>query len=229
MAFVSHYLLLARLPAQRVIPHAAIFRARTPSGLRRFGRADDEFSESRHRNATRVTLRCLSVEDTEPLLDLRVPTATFVAVVQLAGGQEIRGRFFVPSHTSLHPGPMRPDERLNDDSDFFPFLPADAAEPVILNKRQVAWVSFDFRSFPTPSGDESPEVHSRPEQRVSVWCRDRLLEGVLLIDLPEDKSRVLDLLNQPERFLRIRDGDLLHYVSRDHISKVVELTGRAGS
>jgi len=123
---------------------------------------------------------------------------------------------------------MRPDERLNDDSDFFPFLPADAGEPVILNKRQIAWVTFDVRSFPAPSPDDSPEVLSGPEQRVSVWCRDRRLEGVLLIDLPEDKSRVLDRLNQPERFLRIRDGDLLHYVSRDHISQVVELTGRPG-
>lgn len=123
---------------------------------------------------------------------------------------------------------MRPDERLNDDADFFPFLPVDAAEPVILNKRQVAWVSFDLRTFPASPEDEPPEV-AGPEHRVTVFCRGRRLEGVLVIALPEDKSRVLDGLNQPGRFLRVREGDLLFYVSRDHISKVVELSTRPSS
>jgi hypothetical protein len=167
-------------------------------------------------------------ETQTPLYDLRVPTATFVAEVVLADGEALHGRFFVPSHTSLHPGPMRPDERLNDDADFFPFLPADATEPVILNKRQVAWVTFDTRSFPRSGEDESLEILS-PEHRVTVDCRGKRLEGVLVIDLPDYKSRVLDRLNQPERFLRIKDGDLLHYVSRDHISKVVEMTNRGGA
>jgi hypothetical protein len=163
-----------------------------------------------------------------PLRDLRVPTATFVAEVVLAGGEALRGRFFVPSHTSLHPGPMRPDERLNDDADFFPFLPAEGTDPVILNKRQVAWVTFDTRTFPSSDEDESLEELS-PGHRVSVDCHGKKLEGTLVIDLPGYKSRVLDRLNQPERFIRIKDGSFLHYVSRDHISKVVQSTEKAGA
>jgi len=121
---------------------------------------------------------------------------------------------------------MRPDERLNDDADFFPFLPAGSNEPVIVNKRCVAWVTFDMGTFPPSQDDESLEVVS-PEHRVRVDCRGRRLEGALVIDLPEYKSRVLDRLNQPERFLRIKDDRFLHYVSRDHISKVVELPSKA--
>lgn len=169
----------------------------------------------------------MSLDETESLATaLRVPTTTFTAEVVLAHGETLRGRFFVPSHTSLHPGPMRPDERLNDEADFFPFLLSDSPDPVIVNKKQVAWVAFDMRSMPQPTDEESYEIVSTPEHRVSVDCRGRKLEGVLVIDLPEYKSRVLDRLNQPERFLRIRDGHLLFYVGRDHIAKVVEVTGR---
>ena len=170
----------------------------------------------------------MSFDDTETR-DLRLSTATFVAEVVLADGEVLRGRFFVPSHTSLHPGPMRPDERLNDDADFFPFLSADSHEPVIVNKRQVAWVTFDVTTLPTSEEEETYGAVSRPEHRVSVHCKGQELEGVLLIDLPSYKSRVLDRLNQPERFLRIRDENRLHYVSRDHITKVTEMTGRAGA
>lgn len=179
----------------------------------------------RHGNLYSLTLED---ETQTPAHDLRIPTATFVAEVVLADGEALRGRFFVPSHTSLHPGPMRPDERLNDDADFFPFLPSDASEPVILNKRQVAWVTFDTRSFPSADDDDSVGT-LLPEQRVSVDCRGQKLEGALVIDLPGYKSRVLDQLNHPERFLRIRDGSFLHYVSRDHISKVVETANEGGA
>ena len=170
----------------------------------------------------------MSFDDSNSPSDLRVPTTTFTAEVVLVDGETLLGRFFVPSHTSLHPGPMRPDERLNDEADFFPFLPADGPEPVIVNKRQVAWVAFDVRTFPPTTEEDSYEAPSTPEHRVSVHCRGRTLEGVLVIDLPLYKSRVLDRLNQPERFLRIKEGHFLFYISRDHISKVVEVTGRVG-
>ena len=134
----------------------------------------------------------------------------------------------MPANTSLHPGPMRPDERLNDEADFFPFLPSESAEPVIVNKRQVVWVAFDTRSFPPASTDDDYEAPSSPEHRVSVDCQGRKVDGVLVIDLPQYKSRVLDRLNHPERFLRIKDGHFLFYVGRDHISKVVEIKGRRG-
>jgi hypothetical protein len=123
---------------------------------------------------------------------------------------------------------MRPDERLNDEADFFPFLTSGSEGPVIVNKRQVAWVAFDVRSFPSLPDDEEYEAPPTPEHRVSVQCRGRQLEGVLVIDLPQYKSRVLDRLNQPERFLRLKEGHFLFYVSRDHISKVVEITTRTG-
>jgi len=168
----------------------------------------------------------LSFDESTSAPDLRVPTTTFTAEVVLVEGETLLGRLFVPAHTSLHPGPLRPDERLNDEADFFPFLLADSPEPVIVNKRQVAWVAFDVRTFPTSSDDDDYEAPSTPEHRVSIHCRGRKLEGVLVIDLPQYKSRVLDRLNQPERFLRIKEAHLLVYVNRDHISKVVEITGK---
>jgi hypothetical protein len=47
--------------------------------------------------------------------------------------------------------------------------------------------------------------------------------------LPQYKSRVLDQLNHPERFLRIKEDHFLFYIGRDHISKVVEAGRKAGA
>ena len=158
----------------------------------------------------------------EPVADLRVPTATFMAEVVLVGGEALRGQFPVPAQTSWHAGPVLPVERLNDEADFFPFL--TEAGPVVVNKRQVAWVTFDLRMVPQTDEEIAVESsHLVPEQRVWVDVAGRRLDGVLFMDLPGYKNRVLDYLNEPSRFLRLRNGTWLHYVGRSHITRVIEI------
>jgi hypothetical protein len=150
------------------------------------------------------------------LSELRVPTIAFDAEIVYGDGTWLVGRIFLPAASSHHTGPMRPDEWMNDTTPFFPFLPAEASSPVILNKAEVVVLSV------VVEGElEEPGVES-PHRRVQVECRERIVAGTLVIDMPEGHQRVLDYLNRPDPFLIVRDGDREHLVRKERITRVTE-------
>jgi len=150
------------------------------------------------------------------LSELRVPTIALDAEIVCRGGTSFVGRIFLPAASSHHTGPMRPDEWMNDSTPFFPFLPADSPTPVILNKSDVVVLSVAVEGALEEEGVESPH------RRVKVECRERGVEGILVIDMPQGHQRVLDYLNRPDPFLIVRDGDREHLVRKQRITRVIE-------
>ena len=148
--------------------------------------------------------------------ELRVPTIAFDTEIVYGDGTWFVGRIFLPAASSHHTGPMRPDEWMNDATPFFPFLPAEASFPVILNKAEVVVLSVVVEGALEEPGVESPH------RRVQVECPDRIVAGTLVIDMPEGHQRVLDYLNRPDPFLIVRDGDREHLVRKERITRVVE-------
>jgi hypothetical protein len=148
--------------------------------------------------------------------ELRVPTNALDVEIVCADGTWFVGRIFLPIASSNHSGEMRPDEWMNDSTPFFPFLPANAATPVILNKAEVVVLS--VVASPPP---EDATVDA-PKRRVQVECRERVVAGVVIIDMPEGHQRVLDYLNAPGAFLIVHDGDREHLVRKTRITRVVE-------
>ena len=148
--------------------------------------------------------------------ELRVPTIAFDAEIVYGDGTWFVGRIFLPAASSHHTGPMRPDEWMNDTTPFFPFLPAEASSPVILNKAEVVVLSVVVEGGLEEGGVESPH------RRVQVECRERIVAGTLVIDMPEGHQRVLDYLNRPDSFLIVRDGDREHLVRKERITRVTE-------
>ncbi len=114
---------------------------------------------------------------------------------------------------------MRPGEWLNERQPFFPFLPDDSDSPVLLNKLQVLVVSVSTAADALPSYEEA----GAELRRVVVECGPRVIEGSLLIQLPENHRRVLDYVNQAELFLTLRDGDRHHYVQKHQVTRVIEV------
>jgi hypothetical protein len=149
--------------------------------------------------------------------ELRVPTVALAAEVACSDGRTFMGRIFVPAAASHHSGPMRPEEWINEPLFYFPFLPDDAAVPVMLNKHTAVVVTL-------PGGDlsEADEPVGR-RQRVAIECAGRRLEGMLHIDMPENQQRVQDHLNRPELFLILREGPRRHLVQKRHITRVIEI------
>jgi hypothetical protein len=154
------------------------------------------------------------------VIELRVPTHALDVEIVYADGTWYVGRIFLPVASSHHSGEMRPDEWMNDSTPFFPFLPANASTAVILNRSEVVVLSVVAEP---PPEEATADI---PKRRVQVECRERVVAGLVIIDMPEGHQRVLDYLNGPDPFLIVHDGDREHLVRKTRITRVVE-TGEA--
>ncbi len=148
----------------------------------------------------------------------QVPRLLRAAEVLCADGRVLRGRVFLPATAESHAGAMRAEEWMNDEASFFPFLPDGEGRPVILNKGQVVVVTVAASA----DRDEAADEVGSPVRRVRVECGALRLEGDVLVDMPANHSRILDLLNRPGAFLNVREGDRHHLVRKAAISRVSE-------
>ena len=151
--------------------------------------------------------------------DLRVPTVALAAEVFCADGRQFPGRIFLPSSASHHAGVMRAEEWMNEPNEFFPLLPDGGEIPVILNKREILVISVPASA----DRDEALEDVPMRERRLTVECSALRLTGTILIDMPEEHSRVLDYLNRPGPFLTLREGDRHFLVCKARITRVLEI------
>lgn len=149
--------------------------------------------------------------------ELRVPTLALDAEVLCADGRTFSGRVFLPAASSVHTGPMRPEEWMNDAVPFFPFLAEGAGGSVILNKHEVLVLTVIVAEG---GADPEPPGYGR---RLAVEVRGRVLTGEVRVDMPLNQSRVLDYLNTTHPFLEVREGGRRHLVRKARITRVLEL------
>jgi len=148
----------------------------------------------------------------------QVPRLLRAAEVLCADGRLLRGRVFLPAAAESHPGAMRAEEWLNDPACFVPFLPDGEGRPVILNKEQITVVTVAASA----DRDEAMDQAGAPVRRVRVECGALHVEGDVLVDMPANHSRMLDLLNRPGAFLNVREGERHHLVCKSRITRVSE-------
>jgi hypothetical protein len=153
--------------------------------------------------------------------EFHVPRLLRAAEVLAADGERVRGRVFLPATAEAHAGPMRAAEWMNEPVDFYPFLPDGEGSPVILSKAQTIMMTV----MASADRDEALEGAPAPVRHVRVECGPVRIEGDVVLDLPAQHWRVLDLLNREERFLTVRDGDLHHLIGKAHITRVAQVPG----
>jgi hypothetical protein len=153
-----------------------------------------------------------------------VPRLLRAAEVLCTNGRVLRGRVFLPATAQGHAGAMRAEEWMNDPAPFFPFLPDGEGSPVILNKAQVVVVTVSAAA----DRDATLEEIGPPVKRVHVECGALRLDGDVVVDMPADHSRILDLLNRPGAFLNVREGERHHLVRKSAITRVSEPPPGAG-
>ena len=152
----------------------------------------------------------------------QVPRLLRTADVLFIDGQRYRGRVFLPAAAESHAGPMRVDEWLEEPASFFPFLRDGEGRPVILNKDQLVVLT-------VPGAVDLDDVHavsSVPRQLVQVECGPHHVTGEVVIDMPADHLRVLDLLNRAGSFLEVRENERRHFVRKSQITRVSERAAR---
>jgi hypothetical protein len=148
----------------------------------------------------------------------RVPRLLRAADVLFTDGRRYRGRVFLPATAESHAGAMRVDEWLEEPAAFFPFLPDGEGRPVILNKDQLVLLT-----VPGAGAADDPRADSAaPRRLVLVECGPLQVSGEVIIDMPADHLRVLDLLNRPGCFLEVREGERRHFVRKARVTRVTE-------
>jgi hypothetical protein len=113
---------------------------------------------------------------------------------------------------------MRAEEWMNDPALFFPFLPDGEGRPVILNKQQVVMATVAAAA----DADETMDAVGVKVRHVHVECGSLRLDGEVLVDMPLNHSRILDVLNRPGAFLNVREGERHHLVRKSGITRVSE-------
>ena len=151
--------------------------------------------------------------------ELTVPTVAVAADVVCADGRRFEGRLFVPAAAPTHAGPARAEDWMNEPSPFFPFGPKEGGPPVLLNKREVLFVTVDADA---DAGD-LPEETGNPSRRVAVEAEGQRLHGTIVVDMPQGHTRILDYLNRPLPFVTLRDGDRHHLIQKERITRVLEI------
>lgn len=148
----------------------------------------------------------------------QIPRLLRAAEVLVADGRVLRGRVFLPATAASHAGAMRAEEWMNEPQPFFPFLPDGEGRPVILNKDQLVLLT-----VPGAGAADDPRADSAaPRRHVLVECGPLQVSGEVIIDMPADHLRVLDLLNRPGRFLEVREGERRHFVRKARVTRVTE-------
>lgn len=128
-------------------------------------------------------------------------------VFSLADGSEMEGDVFLSLYEAHRQGPQRVGELLNGRDTFIPLKTADGT--VHLNIRNVIKAR-----IPTEQERHDLMMLGKKYRVRIATLQGETIEGDIYVDLPRDRSRVSDYLNQPERFLRIFVSGHIVYMAR---------------
>jgi hypothetical protein len=148
--------------------------------------------------------------------ELRVPKHRVAVEVLLPGGPPRRMALFLAEAAPDHAGPEVPLDLLNGHHEFVPAFDEAAAAMTFLRLAGVPAVRL-ARAFDADEDDLTlPTEHD-----VEVTLLDgRALGGLVSYVRPADRSRLVDLLNEPSRFFRLLQDDLVAYVNKRHVACV---------
>lgn len=123
----------------------------------------------------------------------------------LADGSEVEGMVFLSLYEATRQGPQRVGELLNGEEGFIPVETADGT--VHLNVANIVFAATPL----TEEGDDLMTLGERHRVRIST-IGGRQIEGDVYVNLPHDRCRVSDYLNQSERFCRIFMAEQIAYL-----------------
>jgi len=153
--------------------------------------------------------------------DLRVPKHKKPVEIVLPGGGVRPLTLFLAEAAPDHAGPEVPLDLLNGRDEFIPAFDEAAGTMTFLHRPGVPVLRV---ARALDAGE--PDVTLPTEDEVEV----QLLDGTALVGLvsfvrPPDRSRLVDVLNEPEPFFRLLQGDQVAYVNKRHVV-YVSLRGR---
>jgi len=145
---------------------------------------------------------------------LKVP-----ATLHLADGAELAGAVHVQSAVAHHPGPETVVEMLNRPE---PFMVLATEEDGV---RFIPKVQVALLEYAATEDDEEAEAQRRSaamplKLEVEMMVTARVIEGVVAVELPPNRSRAQDFLNDGGEFFPLLVDSTLWAVHRTHVRTV---------
>ncbi len=148
--------------------------------------------------------------------ELRVPKHKTAVDVILPGGTARRMALFLAEAAPDHAGPEVPLDLLNGRDDFIPAFDESAGAMSFLHRPGVPVVRV---ARALDAGED--DVTLPTEHEVEVRLTDgTTLAGLVSFVRPADRTRLVDVLNEPHPFFRLLQGDEVAYVNKRHVSCV---------
>ncbi|HYK12182.1 MAG TPA: hypothetical protein VEV39_15385 [Gemmatimonadales bacterium] len=143
--------------------------------------------------------------------DFSLPRESIHGRLLLTQGGERAGSVFVMARAPAREGPETPLEMLNRNEGFFPFLPDNRKEVLLVSRAQTI-------ALTVPSGGEIRAPGAR-EIGLEVSLVDGTVwTGVAEVNLPQPMSRPIDYLNAGGGpFFAVTTNKATHLVNRAHV------------
>lgn len=147
--------------------------------------------------------------------DQRIVVETCQIELIMVNGLRISGETFLQLQGVYLTGPQRVGEILDDDELFLPVRSSGQVQLVNLDQVVSVSLSAEFEFDPLLALGEEHRV------RVEPVVGD-IVDAKIFVNLPGNKSRVKDFLNQKKRFLLFLDDDRVIYIARKRILRVTD-------
>jgi len=154
--------------------------------------------------------------------ELQVPTRTIDVEIFALGDRHLTGCLFLVEAECQHGNQRAVLNLLNDERQFVPFgltVDGERENVVILNKQRILRVHLN--SDVERADDLAIEVDPHGETHASFVLIDgSAVAGQLKIEAPWTSSRLVDKLNQAERFIPIANGHGYQFIQATHVAEV---------
>jgi hypothetical protein len=150
---------------------------------------------------------------------LAVEKRTVPVLIRFEDGNELKGDLFLSLTAKRHLGKETVLDYMNETDEFFPLKVADDKSVRMINKRRVIEVgvaaAIEFED------EETTKAGAKQERMTVVFKTNHRLAGTGYIEMPPQKSRIIDFLNQGSQFFLMKDGDTAYVCNRKQISYVI--------
>jgi hypothetical protein len=131
----------------------------------------------------------------------------------LADGSTVDGEVFLNLYEARHERPQRVGELLNSDDAFIPV--ETAAGTIHLNSINIVSAQTSFME----EGDELMRLGEQYRVQIATSL-GTVIVGQVFVNLPHERSRVSDYLNQRQRFCRVLRAEEIIYIGTRFILSV---------
>lgn len=138
------------------------------------------------------------------------------AQVLATGGRRLSGYLHLQQHAPSHAGPESPEDLLARPGGFFP-LTDEQGRTVFICKDQVLAISTD----PETTFTDPDRRSAARSLRIRVELSDGTeFAGLVALEMPPDRPRPLDFLNESRGFFALAEPDAIRYLNRQHLRVV---------